>query len=86
MSMEKDIILPNRYGDKNRLVHVGENTYVLNFDPNGSCCRLIFDEDPGSIKAVDPSGGPFISVGDEVDGRVVKEIMMIENKIHITFE
>jgi hypothetical protein len=37
--------------------------------------RLIFEEeDNQGIYAVDPPGGPFISVGSEVEGLVVTEI------------
>lgn len=70
--MKEKIKLPNRYDDEIYLVNIIDDIYYLEL-PEGTTYRLI-----GTHKnpiAVDPSGGPFISVGSEFEGYVVKEII-----------
>lgn len=70
--MSKNVInLPNRDGLVTQFIQVKDNIYKLeqeDFYPY----RVIGTID--DIKAIDPSGGPFISPGYEIDGYVVKEI------------
>lgn len=82
---ENKILLPNRYGDKNYLVRESEHTYCIEFDK---------DTDPHmgviggleKIEVIDPSGGPFISVGDEVEGKKITHIYFADKKWKLVVE
>lgn len=75
--MSKDIIkLYNRYGDNIYLENLAENKWILR---GGDHYRVIFDKSPNDIKAVDPSGGPFLSIGDKVEGKEIIEIVELLN-------
>lgn len=69
-------ILPNRYGDLVQLIKQDGNLYLL--DGDLGYMRVGFNEDK-SINFVDPSGGPFMSVGSERDDFVIKSIEGIAN-------
>lgn len=77
-------LLPNRYGDKNYLLTIGpiefdeEELYFL--EMYSKYYRTGFNED-GSIAFVDPSGGPFIDIGNEslLTGKVLREIISLGN-------
>jgi len=69
--MKKIIELPNRDNLKTELVQVKDNIYKL--EQEGMYPYRIIGS-VSDIKAIDPSGGPFISVGFEVDGYIVDEI------------
>lgn len=71
--MQKDEIkLESRYAHSdNRLVHIEGNKWKLKTDYN---YRLIMYEDRKHIHAIDPEGGPFISVGSKIEGHTVKSI------------
>lgn len=56
------------------------NRYEL--DGNFSTYRLI--EETGNIIAVDPEGGPMISVGDHINNFLVSEITLEDNTIILT--
>lgn len=58
--------LKSRYGDITKLIPVKNNIYKLDFTENPYSYRIILEEDNKTIKALDPSGGPFISIGNEV--------------------
>lgn len=63
----------NRYGMKVSLEKVSPNQYKLKCEDE--IIRCIFEEDNTTIKAVDPSGGPFLSVGSFVStGVMITEI------------
>ena len=47
--------------------------------------RVIRDGKDGPIKAVDPSGGPFISIADEFEDVVHKQFKIIEIIDSLTF-
>ena len=56
------ITLPNRYGLDIFLEHLQDGIYLLKGDLN--CLSVIgMNEETKNVVAVDPSGGPFISVG-----------------------
>lgn len=88
---EKNIInLGNRYGAKNYLELVDEDTYALRFsDPQeGSWCRVGLAEgtkwEDHEYYFVDPSGGPFLSVGTPItEDKVVDRIYSEENTYYI---
>lgn len=71
--MEKDIILNARYGYKHCLKHVQDNLWTLECDPKTSGYFRIIG-DPGNIVAIDPDGGPFMSVGDKIGDHHIKSI------------
>lgn len=69
--MEK-ISLPNRYGDDVYLEHVNDNYWELHCN---DYYRVIYDEDYTAIKAIDPSGGPFLAVDTKIQNKKITGIM-----------
>lgn len=67
----KNIILPNRYGYKIELINLGSDDYYLSV-PKDMSCRIIGEIN--DIQAIDPPGGPMISIGDVIEGRKVLKI------------
>ena len=78
----KDIIeLGNRYGVPNFLEKSGDNRYILRFANNDEAmyCRLGLleghDWEDKEYFFIDPSGGPFLSIGCEIsEGLVINRI------------
>jgi hypothetical protein len=67
----------NRYGDEYTFEKVNENTYTIKGDLKywrfgGKEGQEKFDDT--DLGFVDPSGGPFISIGYKIEGRPVKRI------------
>lgn len=62
----KNFPLYSRYGYNNFITEDTPGTFILTLDENcGDYLRVIGN--PGEeIEAIDPSGGPFISVGEEI--------------------
>lgn len=73
------IKLPNRYGNNNYLEQIAGNCWKLVLDKSNNYTRLIgFDGESkigSKVKAIDPEGGPFISVGSKIDNYTVETIM-----------
>lgn len=71
---KKEIILKSRYPDvHSRLVLDRDNKYVLLTD--SSFLRIMSSSsDNDNYEAIDPSGGPYISVGSTLEGKTVKKI------------
>lgn len=71
--MKDEIILDSRYGVKNKLVRIEEDSlkYKLETPYN---YRIGYDKNPETPTFIDPSGGPFITVGTEIDGHIVKAL------------
>lgn len=84
----KNIILSNRYGDKNHLVYDEEKLAHIEFDENsyGGLRVMLKDGNQDEFEMIDPSGGPYISIGGELDGKIVKEIFWKPNHYYIKFE
>lgn len=79
--MKKEIKLQSRGGVDNKLIHIEDNKYQLQTPYN---YRIGFEQDPEKdIIFIDPAGGPFMQVGTEIDGRIIK---MIYPKGIIEFE
>lgn len=78
-----DIVLPNRYGDINKLIFIGNNIYRLECC-NDSYLNVITNND--IITAIDPSGGPFISVGKELDDMTVERIYKEDSNYYVKFK
>ena len=67
------ISLYNRDGFKTYLEPIMNNAYVLRSEIE--TMRVIYDKDAdGPIRAVDPAGGPFMSIGDIIDNREIEKI------------
>ena len=77
----KKIKLPNRYGDRNYLEEVEPNKYKLVLDSNSGNLRFGFIEG-NHYEYVDPSGGPFMRVSQEIPGveGIVAKIEVIKGK------
>lgn len=73
--MKQDIILLARYGYKHYLKHVQDKIWSLEPDPKSSGYFRIIGN-PGDIVAIDPDGGPFLSVGDKVGDYHIKSITL----------
>lgn len=82
------IELPSRYGDMVKLIPLNHNIYKVDFTENPYSYRIIYNEDNKTIKAFDPSGGPFISIGSTINNLKVTSIYEDEtnNQLLITLE
>ena len=67
------IKLHARYGYTHTLTHIGNNLWQFNADPKTPGYFRIIGE-LNAVKAFDPEGGPFLSVGDKVGGKIIKSI------------
>lgn len=79
----------NRYGVEYTFQKIGENTYTIVGDLK--YWRYGGQEGQESIDYndlgfVDPSGGPFISVGYPIQGRKVVRISMVGEQLHFEVE
>lgn len=71
----KTIKIPARYGYVHKLEHIGNNLWLFKTDPNsGKYYRLIGFEGVGKVKAYDPDGGPYLSVGSTINNYIIKSI------------
>lgn len=68
----KDIQLRNRYTKFITLKNVGENEYKFDLDKL-HYLRYIY-ADVHTVLAVDPEGGPYLAVGDMVEGKKITNI------------
>lgn len=73
---ERTIKIKNRYNDTIVLRNIEDCKYILE---NTDYYRVIYDPETDEIKAVDPSGGPFLTVGFKIPN-TNKEIVNIEGK------
>lgn len=72
----RTINLYNRYGYNLKMVEIAEGKWKLDFSgfPEWETFRVIGEYH--DLKAIDPAGGPFISVGFKItDGESVKKIL-----------
>ena len=73
------ITLPNRYGLDIFLEHLQDGIYLLKGDLN-FLSVIGMNEETKNVVAVDPSGGPFISVGFvPKNGLIVRKISFDNN-------
>lgn len=77
------IKLYNRYGDDVHLEPISENKYILKC--SGEYARAGYDENH-NYSFIDPPGGPFISIGKEIEGMKVSKIGVEDNEWVIEFE
>lgn len=71
--MKPEIQLLSRGGIDNRLVRVGGEDSTKYELKTPLSYRVGFNDD-GVYAFIDPSGGPFMTVGSEIDGHIVKAI------------
>ena len=68
-----NIILWNRYGYGVHLEPLEEPKWLLKIDEKSEYTR-IGGNLPDDIKFVDPEGGPFLSVGKIIEGKIITKI------------
>lgn len=69
--------MKNRYGDEYQFVKVNDNTFTITGDLKYWRFGGKEDQeqvDDNDLGFVDPSGGPFISIGYMIEGRKVNHI------------
>lgn len=72
---KKSIELYNRYHSKLWLEFIEDNKWVLKGDNDAmDYYRVGYEHDNKSIRFIDPSGGPFLSVGTIVNGKKITSI------------
>ncbi len=81
--------MKNRYGDSYQFIQVDNNTYTIEGDLK--YWRYGGREGQHSVDLndlgyVDPSGGPFISLGFIIEGKKITKIKCIEDKIYFEVE
>lgn len=77
---ENEIPLFNRHGSKVFLEHKENNIYYLRGDEE-ALMAVGVTGNPNNITAVDPSGGPYISVGSEIiKGYIIESIEFIKGE------
>ena len=83
--MSKRMIqLPNRYGYDVHLEQIEGDQYLFDGDNNAfEYHRVIFEKSPDEIHAVDPSGGPYLSIGYVVGKQTVTKIVHEKGKGYI---
>lgn len=75
-----DIYLKGRNGEEHVLLSKQDGWLFI----TAHAIRAIYDN--GKLVAIDPSGGPFMSIGDEICDNVIKEFKVIDNKLYIVFD
>lgn len=69
----EEIFLERRGGGApHKLIQYRNNEYIFSTAEEWMPIRIIGNKD--DIRAIDSDGGPFIGVGSEVNGRIVKKI------------
>lgn len=76
--------MKNRYGDEYNFVKIDDNTYTI--EGNLTYWRYGGREgqeqlDFNDLGFVDPSGGPFIELGMQLEGKTIKNISAVGEKI-----
>lgn len=68
------IKIPARYGYTHILEHIADNLWLFKSDPKSAGYVRLIGDYPNNIKAFDPDGGPFLSVGDKIKDYTIKSI------------
>lgn len=89
MLVSLKVNMKNRYGDVYSFKKISENLYTI----EGELKYWRFGGKEGQEKVddndlgfVDPSGGPFISIGYKIDGKSVTKIKAVDEKIMFEVE
>lgn len=85
---ENKIPLFNRYGSEVCLEHKEDNIYYLRGEEDAlMAVGVTFNGNPTNITAIDPSGGPYISVGSEIiKGYIIERIEHTKEGFKIKFK
>ena len=80
--------MKNRYGNEYHFEKLNDNTYTINgeLDHWRFGGREGVEMDMNNLGFVDPSGGPFICIGYEIEGRKVTNIASTKDGIIFTVE
>lgn len=75
----QEILLPVRYGLTHKLKHLKDNLWEIEFDKNSTGTYRIIgfegEHEVGNfVYALDPEGGPFLSVGSKIEEYTIKSI------------
>ena len=83
-----EIPLFNRHGNKVYLEQKENNIYYLRGEKDAlMAIGVTFDVSPNNIIAIDPSGGPYISVGLEIiKGYIIESIESTKEGFRIKFK
>ncbi len=76
--------MKNRYGDEYSFLKLSDNTYTIVGDLKywRYGCREGQEQlDLTDLGFVDPSGGPFISVGSVIEGRKISKIQLADDQL-----
>jgi hypothetical protein len=85
----KDHTMKNRYGNEYHFEQIDENTYTIVGDLKyWRYGGLVGQEEMNfdNLGFVDPSGGPFIELGSQIEGRTVIGIRAVADKIYFRVE
>ncbi len=76
----------NRYGVEYSFELVDHNTYILvgKFDPYGRFG--VNPDDNTQLTFVDPSGGPYIAVGNKIYNKLITQIFLKNEQIYFKVE
>ena len=85
---ENKIHLFNRYGSEVFLEHKENNVYCLKGDEEAlMAVGVTFNGNLDNITAVDPAGGPYISVGSKIaEGYIIESIESTKEGFKIKFK
>lgn len=73
--MKHKILLENRYGEKNYLVPIDKRLFQLEFENQDSAVQILYlDSEHTKVKAIYPSGGPMLLLGDKILKWKINEI------------
>lgn len=80
--------MKSRYNETHRLERIGESlSHLFLFVSSDGYYRLGgYNKEEDSYDFVDPSGGPFMRKGTEIDGNIIKSISKDEEGVIIEFE
>ena len=80
-----DVVVKSRYGDERKFTILGMNSVEYSFEDDGHVGCSIYDD--GSLESVDPSGGPYIGVDNnlgyihkDLEGLIVTKIKRDESR------
>lgn len=85
--IQRLVLLSNRYKEENYLRQIGDKEYK--YEGDTEYLRIGYStEDKHKIEYIDPSGGPFLSVGSEVFGieGKITEIKEVDKDFILKFE
>ena len=79
----KEITLNSRYNDKYKLIQTEGDWYKADFGNMSEWVRFGGDGIDGFYDYVDPSGGPFLHVGDTLNCGLTIKSIKIDNGIYL---